>query len=357
LCSLSQNFEQLLASRFISSLGVVIAVSTATAIVTGAFSAKERGKALGIIGAAAYMGLLSGSIIAGVLIDTLGWRSLFYMRLPFAIIDMVLAFLLLRADAPREYKGRFDIAGAALLFMAVPSLIFVLNRGQLLGWNSSSMIILTIVGLVLLWFFIKVERKAAQPILELKLFSNRFFSFVSGGHVLLFISTTTVNFTVPFFLIQSLSLPTTEAGLLLITVPAVSMVISPLSGRLSDRWGTRLLCVTGLSLIALGMLLLRSFTINTSVPEIIRVFAITGVGMGLFVTPNTSAIMGAISREKLGSAAAMVNLFRQLGMSIGLAIAGSLFSSSSLSYSTELLSQGVMEEIARKLSVIQGMQD
>ncbi len=357
LCSLSQNFEQLLASRFISALGIITAMSTSIAIVTGAFSAEERGKALGIIWAASYMGLLSGPILAGILIDTLGWRSLFYMRLPFAVIDMVLAFLLLRADSPREHKGRFDIAGAGLLFMAVPSLMFVLNRGQHLGWASPPMIILTIVGLILLGLFIKVERKAAQPILELKLFSNRFFSTVSGSHVLLYMATTVVDFTMPFFLIQGLSLPTAEAGLVLITIPAVNMVISPLSGRLSDRWGTRLLCIAGLSLITLGILLLRRFSINTSVPEIIGLFAIISVGMGLFIAPNSSAIMGAISREKLGSAAAMINILRQLGMSMGLAIAGSLFGSSVLLHSTELLSQGVTEEIAKKLSVTQGMQD
>ena len=357
LCSLSQNFEQLLASRFISALGVIITVSTATAIVTGAFSAKERGQALGIIWATSYMGLLGGPIIAGVLIDTLGWNSIFYIRLPFAIINVMLAFIILKADPPREHKGRFDIAGAILLFTAVPSLVFVLNRGQHLGWTSPPMVVLSLVGLVLLGLFIKVERKAVQPILELKLFSNRFFNIVSGSHVLFFISTAAIDFTMPFFLVQGLSLSTTEAGLLIIIMPAVSMVISPLSGRLSDKWGTRLLCIVGLSLITLGMLLLRSFTINTSIPQIIGLFAIIGLGMGLFGAPNTSAIMGAISRNKLGSAAAMINIFRQLGMSIGLAIAGSLFGSSSHAHSIELLSQGVIEEIAKKLSVTQGMHD
>ena len=223
LCSLSQNFEQLLASRFISALGVITAVSSAMAIVTGAFPAKERGHAVGMIMAAGYMGLLSGPVIAGALIDTLGWHSIFYMRLPFAVINMLLAIFLLKADSPREHKGRFDIAGAGLLFMAIPSLMFVLNRGQHLGWNSPPVIILIIVGLVLLGLFIKVERKAAQPILELKLFSNRFFSTVSGSLVLLYICTTAVDLTMPFFLVQGLSFPAAEAGLILITIPVISL--------------------------------------------------------------------------------------------------------------------------------------
>ena len=170
-------------------------------------------------------------------------------------------------------------------------------------------------------------------------------------------STAAVDFTMPFYLIQSLSLPASEAGLLLVTVPAVRLVVSPLSGRFSDRWGTRLLCGLGLILIAAGMLLLRRLNIDTPVTEIIPALAVIGLGMGLFTIPNTSAIMGAVSQERLGTAAAMVGLLRQLGMSIGLAIAGSLFASSSLSNATELASQGLSEEVVLSLSTANGMQD
>jgi EmrB/QacA subfamily drug resistance transporter len=355
LCSLSQNFGHLLASRFILSIGLVVSLATAIAIVTAAFSTQERGKALGIIGAVSSMGLLSGPAIAGILIDTIGWRSIFYLRLPFSILAMLLAFFVLKRDPLPERTGRFDIAGAGLLLVAIPALLFVLNRGQHIGWSSPPVIMLTICGLALLSLFIMVERKAAQPVLEIQMFSSRFFSTISGSHLLFYISTTAVDFTMPFYLVQSISLSTAEAGLLLVTIPAMSMIVSPLSGRLSDRWGTRLLCGIGLALIALGILLLRRLTFNSSVAEIMLSLVLVGLGMALFVVPNTSAIMGAVSHEKLGSAAAMVNLLRQLGMSTGLAIAGSFFASSSLSHSTKLLSKGVAENIAMKMSVTEGM--
>ncbi len=354
-CSLSQSFGQLLASRFILSIGLVVSLATATAIVTSAFSSQERGKALGIIGAVASMGLLSGPAIAGILIDTIGWRSIFYLRLPFSMLVMLLALFVLEKDPSPKHTSRFDVAGAGLLFLAIPSLLFVLNRGQHLGWNSPLVVILIIVGLVLLGLFITVERKVAQPVLELRMFSSRFFNSVSGSHILVYISTTAVDFTMPFYLVQSISLSTAEAGLLLVTIPAMSMIVSPFSGRLSDRWGTRLLCGIGLALIMLGILLLRRLTIDSSVAGIMVSLTIVGLGMALFVVPNTSAIMGAVSREKLGSAAAMVNLLRQLGMSIGLAIAGSFFASGSLSHSTKLLSQGVAEDVAMKVSITAGM--
>ncbi len=357
LCSLSQNFSQLLLARFVFSIGATMSIATANAIVTAAFPAKERGKALGIIGAVISMGLLSGPAVGGILLDTLGWSSIFYMRLPFSILGVVMAFLLLKEESLPERKGRFDFVGAGVLLLAIPSFILVLNRGHSFGWTSPVVMIMGIGSLLLLGIFIVVERRVVQPVLELRLFSSRLFSAASGSQVFLYMSTAAIDFTMPFYLIYSLSLSASEAGLLLVTVPAVRMVVSLLSGRLSDRWGTRLLCGLGLSLIAVGMLLLRRLSIDTTVTEIVPVLAVVGLGMGLFIIPNISAIMGAVSQERLGTAAAMVGLVRQLGMSIGLAIAGSLFASSSLSRATELASQGLSEETVLSLSTVNGLQD
>jgi len=357
ICSLSQNFGQLLFARFIFSVGATMAIATTNAIVTAAFPAKERGKALGIIGAVVSIGLLSGPAIGGVLLDTLGWCSIFFLRLPLSILGAVMAFFLLKKEALSERKGQFDLIGAGVLLLAIPSLLLVLNRGQSLGWTSPVVMGMGIGGLLLLCLFIVVERRAVQPVLEFGIFSSRLFSAASGSSVLLYMSTAAVDFTMPFYLIQSLSLPASEAGLLLVTVPAVRLVVSPFSGRFSDKWGTRLLCGTGLALVAAGMLLLRRFSIDTSVTEIIPVLAVIGLGMGLFTIPNTSAIMGAVSQERLGTAAAMVGLLRQLGMSIGLAIAGSLFASSSLSHAAGLTSQGLSEKTILSLSITNGMRD
>lgn len=356
LCSLSQSFSQLLLARFVFSIGATMAIATATAIVTAAFPPEERGKALGITGAVVSIGLLSGPALGGILLDTLGWSSIFYMRLPFSILGVVMAFLLLKEESLARRRGRFDLIGAGLLLLAIPSLILVLNRGQSFGWTSPMVVIMGVGVLLLLCLFVMVERRAVQPVLELKLFSSRLFSAASGSQVFLYMSTAAVDFTMPFYLIQSLSLPASEAGLLLVTVPAVRLVVSPFSGRLSDRWGTRLLCGLGLILIAAAMLLLRRLSTDTPATEIIPVLVVFGLGMGLFTTPNTSAIMGAVSPEKLGTAAAMVGLLRQLGMSIGLAIAGSLFASSSLSHATELASRELSEETVLSLSTANGMQ-
>jgi len=354
-CSLSQNFSQLLLARFVFSIGATMSIATTNAIVTAAFPANERGKALGLIGAVVSMGLLTGPAIGGVLLDTIGWRSIFFLRLPLSIFGVIMTFLWLKKESAPEHKGRFDLIGAGLLLIAIPSLLFVLNRGQSLGWTSTLVMAMGIGGLLSLCLFIVVERRAVQPVLELKLFSSRLFSTASGSHVLLYMSTAAIDFTMPFYLIYSLSLPSSEAGLILVTVPAMRMVVSPLSGKLSDRWGTRPLCGFGLALIATGILLLRGLSVDTPITGIVPILVVVGLGMGFFTIPNTSAIMGAVSHEKLGTAGAMVGLLRQLGMSIGLAVAGSLFASSSLSHATELVSQGLPEGTVLGLSTMKGL--
>lgn len=356
-CSLSQNFGQLLLARFVFSIGATMTIATANAIVAAAFPANERGKALGITGAVVSLGLLSGPAVGGILLDTLGWRSIFYLRLPLSIIGAVMAFLLLKEETSLEHRGRFDLVGAGILLIAIPSLLLMLNRGQSLGWTSPLVLIMGIGGLILLLLFIVVEKRAVQPVLELKLFSNRLFSAASGSHVLLYMSTAAIDFTMPFYLIQGLSLTASKAGLMLVTVPAMRLLVSPISGRLSDRLGTRLLCGLGLVLVAVGLLLLRSLSIDSQVKEIVVILGVVGLGMGLFVIPNQSAILGAVSHQRLGTASAMIGLLRQLGMSIGLALAGSVFASSSLSHAAEQASRGLAEETVQSLSIVSGMQD
>jgi EmrB/QacA subfamily drug resistance transporter len=355
LCSLSQDLTQLLASRFILSIGLVVSLALGMAIATSSFSDNERGKIIGIISSVASAGLLIGPALAGILIDSFGWKSIFYLRIPFSILAMILALIFLKRDPLSGHKSRFDFVGAALLFLAIPPLIFVLNRGQQLGWDSPLLVALVIFSVVVIGLFIKIELKTKEPVLELRAFKNHYVSAVSISHILFYISTTAVNFTMPFYMIESLSFSTAKSGLLLSTIPALSILISPVSGRLSDRFGTKILCGVGLLIISIGIVLLRNLDIDSTIFEVTIALVTIGAGMAIFLAPNTSAIMGATTQEKLGSAASLVNVLRQLGMSAGLAISGGLFASQSTSMTKELLAQGISEEIVNKISITEGM--
>jgi len=357
LCSLAQSLIQLVMFRLVQAVGAAMTVATGNAIITASFPSQERGRALGIMGAVVGVGLLSGPALGGILLDLLGWRSVFYLRLPIGIIGVAMARALLKNQFSPKRGQKFDLLGAATLFLALTCLLLAMNRGQSLGWASPWVVSLGVMSVLLLLLFLFVERRLAQPVLDLRLFRRRLFSAASGSHVFLYMATTAVSFLMPFYLIQGQGLSASKAGLLLVTIPAISLVVSPLSGRLSDRLGTLFLCASGLTLVSAGLFLLSGLGANASIGNVVLRFLVLGVGMALFVPPNTSAIMGSVPSEKLGTASAMVGTLRQVGMSVGLAIASSVFAASQFSHATQLASQGLPEDVIQRLSTVSGVHD
>ncbi|MFC1861942.1 MFS transporter [Chloroflexota bacterium] len=357
LCSLAQGIVQLVMFRLIQAVGTSMTIATSNAIITTSFPPQERGKALGILGAVVGVGLLSGPALGGFLLDSLGWRSIFYTRIPFGIIGAAIAWTLLKEHPAPRQEGKFDLPGAATLFLTLTCLLLAVNRSQSLGWTSPWIVGLSLMGILFLSLFLIVERKAVQPVLDLRLFQSRLFSVASASHTFLYMSTAAVNFLMPFYLIQGLGFSASKAGMLLVTIPVMSVVLSPVSGKISDRWGTLFLCTSGLTLVSTGIFLLSSLGSDTSTGNIILHLLIVGVGMGLFVSPNTSAIMGSAPGERSGTASAMVATLRQVGMSFGLAITGTIFTTSQIFHATQLTSRGLPRDVIQKLSTISGFHD
>ncbi|MBN1686672.1 MAG: MFS transporter [Spirochaetales bacterium] len=357
LCSVSGSITQLIMSRLVQSLGAAMTIAIEYSIVTAAFPPAERGKALGIMGAVAGLGLLGGPAFGGLCLDLLGWQSFFYLRIPFVVITLIMALVLLQRDTTRESKAKFDLPGAVIFFFSLSSLLFVLTQGRRLGWGSPWILGLSCTGTLLLISFIIVEKKRAQPVLDLQIFRNRLFNIAVLSHIILYISTNAVNFALPFYLIDGLEFSASTAGLLLVTIPAFTLLFSPLSGRLSDKLGTLVLCAAGLVLTSLGLYLLYRVSSDTSVGGIIFYSIIIGTGMGFFVSPNTSAIIGAVPAEDLDSASAMAGTLRHLGMSIGLAVSGSIFAIGRSSSASALVAEGRPADIVEKLSTVAGFQD
>ncbi|MFC1941319.1 MFS transporter [Chloroflexota bacterium] len=357
LCSLAQNLIQLVMFRLIQASGIAMTIAIGNAIITTSFPSNERGRALGIIGAVIGLGQLSGPVLGGFFLDLLGWRSIFYLRIPFGIISVAMAWALLKEQSSPKREGKFDLLGTVTFFFALTCLLLAVTRGQSLGWLSPWVLILGAVGTLLLFSFLVVERRAEQPVLDLRLFQSRLFSAASASHVFLYMSTTVARYLMPFYLIQGLGFNASKTGLLLVIIPAISLVVSPLSGRLSDKLGTLFLCASGLTLVSVGLFLLSGLGTNASIGDIVLYLVIIGLGMGLFISPNTSAIMGSVPSERLGSASAMVGTLRQLGISVGLAIIGSVFATSRFSHAAQLTSQGLLQDIAERLSTISGFQD
>jgi len=325
LCPLAQNITQLILFRLLESVGAAMIVAMGMAIVTASFPSRERGKALGILGAAVAVGLTSGPILGGFLIDALGWTSIFYTRLPIGVIGSAMAWAMLREQPSANPRGRFDLWGALTLFGFLACLLLAVNQGQTQGWTSFFVLGLGTAAIALLFLFLAVEKRTAEPVVDLGLFRDRLFATATWSHLLFYMATAAVTFLMPFYLIQDIAYSPARAGWLLITIPLLRVIIAPLSGRLYDRLGSFLLCFAGLSLTCLGLFLLSKLNNASTAGDVVLRLAITGLGMGLFVIPNISAIMGAVGRQRLGTASAMIPTVRQIGVSIGLAIAGTVF--------------------------------
>ena len=355
-CSISQNIIQLIISRFIQAFGAALTIAIAYAIVTTSFAAGERGKALGILSAVAGLGLLSGPALAGVLLDLLGWRSFFYLMIPVAVVSLGMSQTMLKKDPSPVSRQKFDLPGAITLFLALIGLLVAITQGQRLGWSSPWILGTGGLGILLFIAFLVAEKRIAQPVLDLKIFKNRLFSVSVASHLLLYAATVAINFLMPFYLIGALGLSASRAGLIMITIPAFTLLLSPLSGRLSDKLGTLSLCTSGMALLSFGLFLLSRLELDTSIGIIVVYLIIIGVGMGIFVTPNTSAIMGAVPGGRISSASAMIGTLRHIGMSVGLAVAGGSFAASRASHATHLTSQGLSQDIVEKLSTVKGFQ-
>lgn len=326
LCALSATEGQLILFRVVQGMGAAMTMATGVAIITHAFPTKERGKAMGLIGTVVAIGSMAGPVTGGFLIENIGWQSIFYINIPVGIFGTAMALSVLRRE---ETTGgqTFDIPGALTLFISLISLLLALSRGQEFGWRSSYIISLFASSLVFFILFIIAESKAGQPMMELRHFSNKPFAAASISALISFIAMFSTILLMPFFLERELGYSPERVGIVFLAVPLVMSVASPFSGWLSDRTNSYMLSSAGIGIASLSILSLSFLTSSSGFIDVTSRLALLGLGMGLFQSPNNSIIMGSLPKEQLGIAAGTLGTMRNMGMVIGVAVSGAVFSS------------------------------
>src|SRR3990172_10979856 len=334
LCAISTTEGQLIFYRVIQGIGAAMLMATGIAIITHAFPPKERGKAMGLIGTVVAIGSMTGPIAGGILIERIGWQSIFYINIPVGIIGTFIALTVLKKD--EKIKGQtFDIPGAVTLFISLTSLLMALSEGQEKGWSSILIISLFVLSLVFFIMFIIVENKAMQPMMELRHFRNKLFAAANISGLISFIAMFSTILLMPFFLQNELGYSPQEVGIVFLAVPLVMSVASPISGWLSDRTDSFLLSSAGIGIASLSIFSLSYMSSSSSFIDVTLRLAVLGLGLGLFQAPNNSIIMGSLPREQLGVAAGSLGTMRNMGMVIGIAISGAVFSSRYVFYGGE----------------------
>jgi EmrB/QacA subfamily drug resistance transporter len=336
LCSISTTEGQLIFYRIIQGIGAAMLMATGVAIITHAFPPKDRGKAMGLIGTVVSVGSLAGPVMGGFLIERVGWQSIFYINIPVGIVGTAMAFYILNKDD--TIKGqKFDLPGAFALFIGLMLLLFALSEGEGLGWTSPAIILLFVLAAVFFVLFIIVENKASQPVMELRHFRNMPFAAANISALISFMAMYSVILLMPFFLERELRYSPQKMGLVFMSVPLVMSVVSPVSGWLSDRTNSFILSSIGIGIASLSILSLGFLSPQSGFFDVAFRLSLLGLGMGLFQAPNNSIIMGSLPKEQLGIAAGTLGTMRNMGMVIGVAISGAVFSSRFAYYAGEFL--------------------
>ncbi len=324
--SLAQSIEQLIAIRFFQSVGVALAIANGNAIVTEAFPPEQRGQALGTTGSVVGAGLMTGPIVGGLILEALSWHAIFYLRVPIGIAAMVLAAVFIRPSAnTHDAAGRrLDIPGAVTLFATLSTALLAVNRGTNWGWSSPPILALGAVALVSLTAFLRIESRAASPVVALSLFKVRSYAVGTASLALSFAGQSAVTFLMPFYLQQVKGYSTGQTGFVLATVPSMMLLLSPISGRVSDRYGFRHQTTLGLAIVSIGLLAMSTIHAETAIGLVMLRLAVVGIGTSIFMSPNSSAIMSSVPRERLGTASASVATARNIGNASGLAMASAI---------------------------------
>jgi EmrB/QacA subfamily drug resistance transporter len=340
-CGAAPSLFLLVVFRAMQGVGGAMIMAISPAMITRAFPSTERGRALGLIGAIVAVGTSAGPTVGGVITQAFSWRWIFYINVPIGVIGIIATLRLLKGRIHLSSGGqRFDLAGAILLSSGLICLMLGMSFGQEAGWGS---VIITglfaAAGVLLVAFFIN-EKRVAQPIVDLSLFRNRLFSAAIFSSFLSFLALFAVVFLMPFYLEELLSMPPRQAGLMLTAVPLTIAVVAPLSGWLSDRFGSQVLSSLGLAIASIGLWFLSNLTASASAFDILWPLIVAGLGQALFQSPNNNAIMGSVPIDRLGIASGFLATVRVLGQGFSVALAGAIFASLGGAQAGAILSQG-----------------
>jgi len=354
LCGLAPSVYWLIVCRIVQGFGGAMIIALGMAITIESFPPSERGKALGITGSLVSVGIFVGPVLGGLLIGSFGWRWIFYVNLPVGIVGTLMAIRYIPKIKPPGGQ-RFDSWGGITLFISLLSLLLALTMGQQVGFSNSRVILLLLCSMTVLILFIGIERRVKEPMIDLQLFRNSLFSIGLTTGFITFITISGAVILMPFYLEYVLGYPPREVGLLLAVVPIAMAFVAPASGTLSDRFGTRLITVIGLGVLALGYYALSTLSQETTSAGFLIRFLPIGVGMGIFQSPNNSAIMGTASRRQLGIVSGTLAITRTLGQTTGIALIGALWASRVFFHAGAVLDGGATEGTAGAQAA--GLQD
>jgi EmrB/QacA subfamily drug resistance transporter len=345
LCGLTHSFTFLIVARVVQAVGAACTMANSQGIITHVFPPKERGRALGISGTFVALGTLAGPALGGLIVAYTKWEYIFWINIPIGIAVFILGMFKL-PKREQKLKEKLDIPGAVLFILTVAPLFFALEQGQAIGYDHGIILAGFIVAVASLIAFLLIERRQEHPLLDLTLFKNTWFSVSILCGFISFVAMFCATLVQPFYLQNVLKMTPETAGLYMSIYPLVLAVVAPLSGYLSDKIGSEILTLIGLTVTSIGLVLMSTLNEFPALAWMAVYIGVMSIGNGLFQSPNNSLVMSTVPREKLGIGGSVNALIRNVGMVCGIAL------------STTILYGGMSEKIGcRVTGYIEGQND
>jgi EmrB/QacA subfamily drug resistance transporter len=323
-CGLSSELWQIIMFRVVEAIGGALVLANGRAIASALYAKEGRGRALGMMSMSFHLGYITGPSLGGFLVDTIGWRWIFFMNMPIAIAAAAMAWKILPESVTEKRDYSLDPIGMITLLLTVVSLIVGLQQAARFGFGMLSLG-LFLASALFLFLLLYFERKSSAPLLDLSLFKIRLLTAGLLSHFFVSISHTSTFFLLPFYLQGILHFTPTHVGLTIICFSLVIVVLAPIGGWLADRLGSRILSTVGSALTALSMIIFARLGANSTQLEVMVPLMLLGFGWSLFQSPNLSGMFNAVESRYVGAVSGLSLTSANIANAMGVAVGSVLF--------------------------------
>jgi len=326
-CGLSSSIGYLIAARAVQGVGSALMNPATLSIIVATFPPKERGQAIGIWAGVSALALAIGPLIGGVITQNWGWNWIFFINVPVGVIAIAVSQLVIRESRDTSREQSIDLPGLLTSIGFLFSLSYGLIEGNAHGWASAEILGLFGAAAVFLAAFVALELRQRLPMLDLSLFKIGAFSGANIVAMMVSLAMFGVFFYVSLYVQEILGYSATQAGAIFLPMTLLIIVIAPIAGKFSDRIGSRWLMGAGMTMLGISLLLYQRIGLHSNFWTLVPALLTGGIGMAMTMSPMTSAAMGAVPIDKAGVGSGVLNSFRQVGGSLGIAIMGAIVTS------------------------------
>jgi EmrB/QacA subfamily drug resistance transporter len=326
-CGFATTAGFLIGARAVQGVGAALMNPATLSIITATFPPKERGQAIGIWAGVSALALAIGPLVGGVIVENINWNWIFFINVPVGALGIVASRIFIKESRDTSHEQSLDLPGLATSALGLFSLSYALIEGNQQGWTSPEIISFFVAAVALLGAFVLVELWQRLPMLDLSLFRIGSFSGANTVAMLVSMGMFGVFFYVSLYIQNILGYSATQAGAMFLPMTMLIIVIAPIAGRLSDRVGSRWLMAGGMATVGISLLLYQRATVSSDFWTLLPAMVLGGVGMAMTMSPMTAAAMGSVPVDKAGVGSGVLNSFRQVGGSLGIALLGAILAS------------------------------